>query len=76
VVGRGGTDFGPALRHLAQDSLREGERFTVVYLTDLDGKFPKAAEVRPLSVLWVVPGKAATPPPFGHLLEMALGAPR
>ena len=74
VVGRGGTDFGPALRKLAQEALREGERYTVVYLTDLDGKFPKALEVRPLEVLWVVPGKAKKPPPFGRLLEMALGA--
>jgi predicted metal-dependent peptidase len=72
IVGRGGTDFGPALRKLAEESRREGERYTIVYLTDLDGRFPSAAEVRPLEVLWVVPGKAATPPPFGRLLEMAL----
>lgn len=76
VVGRGGTDFGPALRKLAEESRREGERFTVVYLTDLDGRFPKEPETRPLAVLWVVPGKAAKPPPFGQLLEMALAAPR
>jgi predicted metal-dependent peptidase len=76
VVGRGGTDFGPALRKLAEESKREGERYTVVYLTDLDGRFPQAAAVRLLEVLWVVPGKAAKPPPFGRLLEMALGVPR
>jgi predicted metal-dependent peptidase len=76
IVGRGGTDFGPALRKLAEESRREGERYTVVYLTDLDGRFPKAVETRPLEVLWVVPGKAAKPPPFGRLLEMALAARR
>lgn len=71
VVGRGGTDFGPALRQLAAESRREGERFTVVYLTDLDGRFPSAKEVAPLEVLWVVPGRAAKVPPFGRVLEMA-----
>ena len=73
IVGRGGTDFGPALRRLAAESRRDGERFTVVYLTDLDGRFPQAAEVRPLEVLWVVPGKAAKAPPFGRVLEMPAG---
>ena len=43
IVGRGGTDFGPALRTLADDARRSGERFTVAYLTDLDGKFPEPA---------------------------------
>lgn len=74
VVGRGGTDFGPALRMLATESRREGERFTVVYLTDLDGRFPAAAEVAPLEVLWVTPGKAATAPPFGAVAEMSFTA--
>ncbi len=72
IVGRGGTDFGPALRSLAAESRREGERFTVVYLTDLDGRFPSPAEVHPLEVLWVVQGRAAKVPPFGKLLEMAV----
>lgn len=72
IVGRGGTDFGPALTKLAEESRRAGERYTVVYLTDLDGRFPKAAAVRHLDVLWVVPGKAAKEPPFGRVLEMAL----
>jgi predicted metal-dependent peptidase len=74
ITGRGGTDFGPALRQLAAESRRQGERFTVVYLTDLDGKLPTAAEVKPLEVLWIVPGKAAIAPPFGRLIEMALAA--
>ena len=71
IVGRGGTDFGPALRALAEESTRLAERTTVVYLTDLDGRFPAPAEVALLEVLWVVPGKAAKVPPFGKVLEMA-----
>ena len=74
IVGRGGTDFGPALRSLAAESRRDGERFTVVYLTDLDGRFPTLAEVHPLEVMWVVPGKPAKYPPFGKVLEMAFVA--
>jgi len=70
VVGRGGTDFGPALRHLADEGRRQGQCFTVVYLTDLDGRFPDAAEARSLDVLWVVPGRPKAPPPFGRLIEM------
>jgi predicted metal-dependent peptidase len=76
IVGRGGTDFGPALRALALESRVSGERLTVVYLTDLDGRFPAPAEVRPLEVLWVIPGKATTLPPFGRVLEMARTALR
>ncbi len=76
VVGRGGTDYTPALTLLADESRRLGERYTVVYLTDLDGKFPPPLAVRHLDLLWVVPGKAPKPPPFGRVLEMALGAPR
>src|SRR5262249_37374265 len=72
MVGRGGTDFGPALRMLAEESRGGGERFTVVYFTDLDGRFPDAQAARPLEVLWVVPGKAPLVPPFGNVLEMAL----
>ena len=71
IVGRGGTDFGPALRLLAEEARRNAERCTVVYLTDLDGKFPAPAEVRPLEVLWVVPGKVGARPPFGRVLEMS-----
>jgi predicted metal-dependent peptidase len=76
ITGRGGTDFGPALRSLVEESRRDAERYTVVYLTDLDGMFPPAATVRDLDVLWVVPGKAAKAPPFGRVLEMAPVAPR
>jgi predicted metal-dependent peptidase len=70
ITGRGGTDFEPALRMLAFESRRTAERFTVVYLTDLDGRFPAASQVSPLEVLWAVPGKPRVAPPFGRVLEM------
>lgn len=71
ISGRGGTAFGPALEMLAAEAKRYVERYTVVYLTDLDGTFPAAGAVKHLDVLWVVPGKAPKTPPFGRLLEMA-----
>jgi predicted metal-dependent peptidase len=74
LIGRGGTDFGPALRRLEAESRRLGERFTVVYLTDLDGRFPDAAEIRVLDVLWVIPGKVDRAPAFGKVVEMRLPA--
>ena len=70
VAGRGGTDFGPALSLLAEEGRRLGTRFTVAYLTDLDGRFPEAETMRGLDVLWVVPTKTAIVPPFGRVLEM------
>ncbi|MBK8255166.1 MAG: hypothetical protein IPK82_21205 [Polyangiaceae bacterium] len=70
VTGRGGTDFGPALTQLARESKRAAERFTVVYLTDLDGRFPSPTEVTPLDVLWVTPVKPAKVPPWGRWLLM------
>jgi predicted metal-dependent peptidase len=70
IVGRGGTDFSPALEKLAVESRREAARFTVVYLTDLEGRFPPAADVEHLDVVWVVPGRATRTPPFGRVLEM------
>jgi predicted metal-dependent peptidase len=70
ITGRGGTDFGPALRLLAAESKRDAERFTVVYLTDGDGRYPRPDEASPLEVVWVVPGKPRAAPPFGRLLEM------
>lgn len=72
MVGRGGTDFGPAIRMLAEESKRMGERYTLVYLTDLDGRFPEAREAGALEILWVVPGKVddAKKPPVGQVVEM------
>jgi len=71
VTGRGGTDFGPALERLAADARRQGQRFTVVYLTDLEGRFPDEPSTGLLEVLWVTPTPPTTPPPFGRLLVMA-----
>jgi predicted metal-dependent peptidase len=73
IVGRGGTSFAPALLALARESQCAAERYTVVYLTDLEGRFPPAGEVRHLEVVWVVPGKPAKAPPFGRVLEMPRG---
>jgi predicted metal-dependent peptidase len=70
MLGRGGTDFGPALRSLALEARRDRERITVVYLTDLDGAFPSAADIVPLDVLWVVPGEPSREPPFGRVLSI------
>lgn len=70
MIGRGGTDFAPALTKLAADARRLVERFTVVYLTDLDGHFPRAPLDRFLDVLWVVPHDRESPPPFGRLVVM------
>lgn len=69
ITGRGGTDFSAALLKLEQDAKRLVQRFTVAYLTDLDGRFP-ASPARFLDVLWVVPGRHHEPPPFGRVVEM------
>jgi predicted metal-dependent peptidase len=70
ICGRGGTDFAPALLKLAEESRREGMRFTAVYLTDLEGRFPPASAVSSLDVLWVVPAKTDAVAPFGRVVEM------
>jgi predicted metal-dependent peptidase len=75
IEGRGGTSFAPALLALARESRQLAERYTVVYLTDLDGRFPPANDVRHLDVVWVVPGKPAKAPPFGRVLEMPRAQP-
>jgi predicted metal-dependent peptidase len=70
VVGRGGSDFRPALRALSAEARREGEAFTAVYLTDLEGAVPEPEEVIGVSVLWVVPGKAPVTPAVGRVLSI------
>ena len=67
-VGGGGTDFHPAFAEL--------EKFdepvvAVIYLTDLDGSFPKTAPDVP--VLWVVGRETAYRPPFGEVVSAAGG---
>ncbi len=70
IVGRGGTNFGPALRVLGAESRRLCEPFTVAYLTDLDGQFPRADEVRGIEVFWVTPHAPIRTPPFGNVFVM------
>jgi predicted metal-dependent peptidase len=68
IKGRGGTSFAPALEKLAGEARRAVQRFTAVYVTDLDGTFPDKRTVRGLEVLWVSP--IQRPVPFGRVLRM------
>jgi predicted metal-dependent peptidase len=68
IKGRGGTTFAPALMQLADEARKTGERFTAVYVTDLDGVFPDKKAVRGIEVLWVSPVKR--PVPFGRVLRI------
>ena len=70
VRGRGGTSFVPALSRLIDESRRQVERFSVVYLTDLEGMLPRSRDARALDVLWVVPRRPRRKPPFGTVVEM------
>ncbi|HMI89050.1 MAG TPA: VWA-like domain-containing protein [Polyangiaceae bacterium] len=70
IRGRGGTSFVPALSRLIDESRRTVERFSVVYLTDLEGMLPRSRDTRSLDVLWVVPRRARRKPPFGTVVEM------
>ena len=70
VRGRGGTSFIPALGRLIEEARRSVERFSVVYLTDLEGMLPRSRDARVLDVLWVVPHKPRRKPPFGTVVEM------
>jgi predicted metal-dependent peptidase len=71
IHGRGGTSFVPALSRLIDEARRKVERFSVVYLTDLEGMLPRTREARALDVLWVVPRKPRRKPPFGNVAIMA-----
>jgi predicted metal-dependent peptidase len=70
IRGRGGTSFVPALSRLIEESRRKVERFSVVYLTDLEGMLPRSRDARCLDVLWVVPRRPRKKPPFGTVVEM------
>jgi predicted metal-dependent peptidase len=71
IKGRGGTNFGPALTMLGAEAERTGERFTAVYLTDLDGAFPNRRAVRGVDVLWVTTQtNQMRPVPFGKVLKI------
>jgi predicted metal-dependent peptidase len=70
IRGRGGTSFVPALGRLIDEARRKAERFSVVYLTDLEGMLPRTRDARSLDVLWVVPRKPRRKPPFGTVVPM------
>ena len=70
IRGRGGTSFVPALSRLIEEARQKQERFSVVYLTDLDGMLPRSRDARCLDVLWVVPRRPRKKPPFGTVVEM------
>ncbi len=70
IRGRGGTSFIPALGRLIEEARRKVERFSVVYLTDLEGMLPRSRDARALDVLWVVPRKPRRKPPFGTVVLM------
>lgn len=71
VRGRGGTSFIPALGRLIDEARQRVERFSVVYLTDLEGMLPRSRDAKVLDVLWVVPRKPRRKPPFGAVVHMA-----
>jgi predicted metal-dependent peptidase len=66
-IGGGGTDFRPALTELAET---EEPPACIVYLTDLEGAFPK--EAPPMPVIWLVFGQPLTLPgaPFGRVVPL------
>ncbi len=68
IKGRGGTRFWPALKLLAREARRRGERGGVVYLTDLEGEFGDPDVARALDVLWVTTGSGVAP--FGRTVRM------
>ena len=61
----------PLLGETIGENLRRTvERFSVVYLTDLDGMLPRSKDAKALDVLWVVPRKPRRKPPFGTVVVM------
>jgi predicted metal-dependent peptidase len=70
IRGRGGTSFVPALGRLIEEARRKVERFSVVYLTDLEGMLPRSRDAKALDVLWVVTRKLRKKPPFGTVVQM------
>lgn len=70
LVGRGGSDFRPALHRLSREALAQARPFSVVYLCDLDGRFPAEEATKGLSLLWVVPPGCLGAPPFGECVRL------
>lgn len=61
LKGRGGTDFRPAIEKFRNENIR-----FMLYLTDLEGPFPK--EPPPFDVIWLT--KKAREVPFGQVFEI------
>ncbi len=66
-MGGGGTSFVPAFEEAAEKQFKR-----IVYLTDLEGTFPKEAP-DDCRVLWVVPPGAKTDVPFGEVVRILDG---
>lgn len=64
--GGGGTDFAPAFAYIEREGI---EPDALVYLTDLDGYFPKETPEYP--VLWAATA-SRTQPPFGEVVDVKL----
>lgn len=62
-VGGGGTDFRPAFKEIEKF---EEKPACMVYLTDLDGRFPTEAPDYP--VLWITGRDEGITPPFGEVV--------
>ncbi len=65
ISGGGGTDFGPAFAHLAEQDITPA---CAIYLTDLYGSFPDEAPAYP--VLWAVYGRNDCDVPFGERIDI------
>jgi predicted metal-dependent peptidase len=63
--GGGGTNFAPVFKTIQEKNIRPT---AVVFLTDLDGRFP--TEKPPYPVLWVVYGPNKSTPPFGRRITL------
>lgn len=70
-AGGGGTSFVPVFERLAEPEFEaeHGPVRALVYLTDLDGRFP--AEAPPYPVVWVT-WDATRQAPFGHTVRIEL----
>ncbi|HHH11246.1 MAG TPA: hypothetical protein ENK23_04140, partial [Sorangium sp.] len=71
LSGRGGSDFRAPLRRLSEDAVAACQPFTVVYLSDLEGRFPEEEATAGLSLLWVVPPGCRGKPPFGAWVRLS-----
>jgi predicted metal-dependent peptidase len=66
VKGGGGTNFRPVFEHVAEKQI---DPACLIYLTDLDGSFPK--EEPPYPSLWINYGHPKQVAPFGQTINVA-----